>query len=440
MTGWAALLGMFGAVFTAPSFAIFWDLITGWVCVPGRRTITAMIGVADPEGRRSHDAYHRFVRDGSWLMAGPWRVLARYAIGRLAPTGTASLDVDDTLFHKAGPAIAGAGIFRDAVRSTTRRVVYALGLNLVVITLRVHPPWGGCPIALPVNARLHKKNDDTTTVEHAAQMIRQLASWLPDRTFHLTGDGAYATLCGAGLPRCQVTSRIRRNAAIYQPAPPRTGRRGRPRTRGDRLPKPFQLADQARAGDWRTITADARGRPVTRQVLVRDVLWYKVNKHQLLRLVIVRDPDAVQPDDFFITTDLATTGAQTATRYAGRWSIEICFRDVKQHLGGEDPQSWKRQGPERAASLSLWLHALIWCWYLDTHPAGRTWIPRPWYPGKHTPSFLDALAALRRALWSQRITAITATTSETRKSPTPCSTHSPTRPDSQRECESPHTA
>ena len=33
-----------------------------------------------------------------------------------------------------------------------------------------------------------------------------------------------------------------------------------------------------------------------------------------------------------------------------------------------------RQGPERAANLSLWLHALIWCWYLDTHPTGGTWI------------------------------------------------------------------
>src|SRR5664280_773713 len=79
-----------------------------------------------------------------------------------------------------------------------------------------------------------------------------------------------------------------------------------------------------------------------------------------------------------------------------------------QHLGAEDPQSWKRQGPERAACLGLWLHALTWCWYLHAHPAGRTWISRPWYTRKPTPSFLDALAALRRTLWSQRITAMSA--------------------------------
>ena len=57
-------------VFRAPSFALFADLLVGWVCAPGRRTITAMIAVADPAGRRAHDAYHRFVRDGAWAMTG----------------------------------------------------------------------------------------------------------------------------------------------------------------------------------------------------------------------------------------------------------------------------------------------------------------------------------------------------------------------------------
>ncbi|MEJ7723082.1 MAG: hypothetical protein WKF64_02155 [Ilumatobacteraceae bacterium] len=58
-------------------------------------------------------------------------------------------------------------MFRDAVRSTARRVVYASGLNLVVITLRVSAPWGRCPIGVPINVRLHRKNDPTTTVARA---------------------------------------------------------------------------------------------------------------------------------------------------------------------------------------------------------------------------------------------------------------------------------
>ncbi len=408
MNAWTALLEGTRTVFGAPSFVLFTRLLTGWVCAPGRRTITAMIAVADPAGHRAHDAYHRFVRDGAWSMARLWQVMAVHAVTRFAPTGVVPLDCDDTLFHRDGPKVNGAGVFRDAVRSTARHVVYALGLNLVVLTLRVTPTWGGCPIALPINVRVHRKNDATTTVSHAAAMIRQVAAWLPDRDLHLCADGAYASLAGANLPRTHVTSRMRRDAALYRAAPPRTGKRGRPRTKGERLPTPTELAKAVGKKGWHAVEVDMRGRTVQRLVHVRDVLWYKVNQTDLVRLVIVRDPAGVEPDDFFITTDRTATGAQVASRYAGRWSIEVCFRDVKQHLGGQDPQSWKRQGPGRAAALSLWLHAMTWCWYLDAHPDGRTWTPRPWYRAKATPSFLDALAALRRTLWAQRITAMSA--------------------------------
>ena len=37
------------------------------------------------------------------------------------------------------------------------------------------------------------------------------------------------------------------------------------------------------------------------------------------------------------------------------------------------------------------------------HGDRPTWRMRPWYPAKRTPSFADALAALRRALWARRI-------------------------------------
>jgi hypothetical protein len=49
-----------------------------------------------------------------------------------------------------------------------------------------------------------------------------------------------------------------------------------------------------------------------------------------------------------------------------------------------------------------------WCWYLSTHADTTTWRIRPWYRHKHTASFADALAALRRTLWQHRITAMSA--------------------------------
>lgn len=406
MTTFGALLELMRPAFTAPGFELFRALIHGWICAPGRRTITAMLSVGDTEQHRAHDAYHRLLRDGCWDIGWLWRALTMFVVVCLCPQGPLRLDVDDTLFRKSGPKVNGAGIFRDPLRSTTKTTVYALGLNLVVVAMRIHPPWGGMPVALPINARLHRKNDPVSVLEHASTMLRELACWLPDRRLQVTADGAYASLASHLPANATLTCRMRRDAALFDPPPPRTGRRGRPRTRGERLPTPTELARLARRGQWRRVEVDFRGHVLERLVLVRDVLWYSVSPKALVRLVVVRDPEGVELDRIVFSTDLNGSGAEIASRYAGRWAIEVCFRDTKQDLGGENPQCWKRQGPARAACLSLWLSSLVWCWYLHQHPDGQAWLPHPWYPRKAAPSFLDALAALRRLLWSQRISAL----------------------------------
>lgn len=92
MTGlgtWDAFLGGCVMVFTQPSFILFQTLVSAWVLCPGRRTVTRMIGVADPEGEHAHDAYPRFLRAGVWTMAELWQVLVGLLVTRLAPAGGA---------------------------------------------------------------------------------------------------------------------------------------------------------------------------------------------------------------------------------------------------------------------------------------------------------------------------------------------------------------
>jgi hypothetical protein len=62
-------------------------------------------------------------------------------------------------------------------------------LNLVVICLRVNPPWGGMPLALPIALRLNEKGG-ATMPELAAEMMVQLAAQLPGAAFILCADGA----------------------------------------------------------------------------------------------------------------------------------------------------------------------------------------------------------------------------------------------------------
>jgi len=260
---------------------------------------------------------------------------------------------------------------------------------------------------LPINVRLYRKGGPSH-LDLGEAMIREIAGWLPSRTFALGCDGAYASLAGRCLPHTHVTSRIRKDAALYDPPPPRRkGQRGRPRKKGKRLPSPQQMARQGRTG-WVRAAVEERGKVVERLLLSRPVLWYAVCPDRTVLLVIVRDPTGKQHDDFFFTTDIEASAPALAEHYAGRWSIEDTFRSVKQSLGGEDPQTWKARGPERAAALSLWLYSAVWFWYITTHGTKITWPALPWYATKRTPSFADALAALRRALWSRRIFSICA--------------------------------
>src|SRR5207302_7234209 len=213
------LLQAAAPAFTQPSFALFSELICAWVYRPTRRTVTAMIRIADPQGRRAHDAYHRFLRAGAWSMARLWRVGAAGMVATFyAGRDVLVVDLDDTLFHKSGRKVEGAGNFRDPIRSRAPRIVYALGLNLVVLTLRVSGPWGGEPLGLPMNCRLFRKGGADHN-QLACEMLGEVAGWFPTHRFVLCGDGAYASLVADGLERTQLVSRMRRNAALYEPAP-----------------------------------------------------------------------------------------------------------------------------------------------------------------------------------------------------------------------------
>lgn len=400
-SAWKAVLGRCAPAFTSPSFSLFCELLSAWVCATGRRTICGMVAVMDPAGRRAHDAYHRFVRCGAWHPDNLWAQIVALAVEHVQRDGPIVCVLDDTLMHRHGQKVDGAGSYRDAVRSTHNRVVFARGLNLVVLAVRIVPPWGGMPIAVPVGMRLHRK-DGAKLPALAAELMIELANRLPHRLFTLCADGAYACLAGDALPRTTVVSRMRRDAALFEPAPPRTGKRGRPRTRGERLPTPPQLAAGARG--WKKLDVDWRGGTETKLVWSRPVLWYGVCPKAMVRLVVVRDPAGREPDDFFFTTDLDMSPALVVSLYADRWAIEVTYRDVKQLAHGQEPQSWKGEGPERAAALGFWLHAAVWLCYLNTSGSTPTFTTQPWYTAKRAPSFADALAELRRALWRDRIT------------------------------------
>jgi hypothetical protein len=60
-------------------------------------------------------------------------------------------------------------------------------------------------------------------------------------------------------------------------------------------------------------------------------------------------------------------------------------------------------------ALANWMYAAVWASFSAQWEKGESyWPTRPWYPRKRTPAFADALAALRREVWAERVSRTTA--------------------------------
>lgn len=64
-----------------------------------------------------------------------------------------------------------------------------------------------------------------------------------------------------------------------------------------------------------------RGKPQVRELLTLDVLWYVVSPKALVRLVISRDPEGHEEDEFLFATDLNVTPESVLSDYAGHWIL-----------------------------------------------------------------------------------------------------------------------
>ena len=201
-----------------------------------------------------------------------------------------------------------------------------------------------------------------------------------------------------------VLSRLRMDAALWTPAPVRCpGQQGRPRRRGTRLPAPQALTRTRR--HWHGLPVQLYGRHVTAHVFTLTALWYVALRDQAVRIVVVRDPAGRRKDEAFFCTDRSVRASFILESYARRWTLEVAFRDGKQHLGFADPQNQTAAAVRRTAPMAFLVYDLVLLWSAQRVRAGdgATWLRRPWDPHKAAPSFRDLLIALRRETWRQHV-------------------------------------
>ena len=131
------------------------------------------------------------------------------------------------------------------------------------------------PVCLPVLARQWRPRH-TGKIAHARRLAELIAARYPDRTVQMVGDAAYVGERLRNLDsRISWTSRLKITSVLHELPPPRTGRSGRPRTRGARLGTPTDLAANATAGArWRDTRVRRYGRTDAVQITEITCLWY----------------------------------------------------------------------------------------------------------------------------------------------------------------------
>ncbi len=194
------------------------------------------------------------------------------------------------------------------------------------------------------------------------------------------------------------TTRLRKNAALYELPGPRTGKRGRPRAKGNRLPS---LAALASSASLAPVTVRRYGTTATVQAAAITCLWHGVFGTRPVQAVPIRDRTQTGYDLALATTDQAASPAAVIERYAARWP-EVAIEDAKQIFGAGQAHNRLAAAVHRTVPFTPGLpepgRAVVRHRRAPSRRRGRPPCPRPWYRTKAEPSTADMIAKLRRVL------------------------------------------
>src|ERR671918_799872 len=392
-------------------------LLMGAILAPGRRTVSSALRAMGLDRYERFHRYHRVLSHASWSSLKASRVLLGLLVEMFVPEGDPLIvGVDETLERRYGKKISARGIHRDPVRSTHEHFVKSSGLRWVCVMLLVEIPWAARVWALPFLSALapseryaakrgkrHKK-----ITEWAWQLLLMLRRWYPKRKIVAVADRAYASLklldqCRKLTNPITFITRLRLDAALYEPAPARRpGQIGRPRLKGERLPKLSEVAEDPNTVWKPTTIANWYGsgeRMV--EIASKTAVWYSTGLFAVpVRWVLIRDPEGRFKTQALLCTDLEADPQQSLSWFVMRWQLEVTFQEARRHLGFETQRQWTELAIRRTTPALLGLFSVV---TLFAHGrmvrAAGAFKRAAWYHKAH-PTFADALALVRKELWA----------------------------------------
>jgi hypothetical protein len=207
----------------------------------------------------------------------------------------------------------------------------------------------------------------------------------------------------SATPQVSLITRLRLDAALYDPAPPRPPRQnGRPRKKGARRPTlQAVLTDPQPQWTLLTVTNWYGGGAREVEICTDTAVWYHTGLPPVaIRWALIRDLQGEFKPQALLSTQLTHRPEQMLEWFVRRWTLEVTLEEARAHLGIETQRQWHDLAIRRTTPALFGLYSLV---TLLAHgllqAEARVVRTAAWY-AKERPTFSDALAVVRRELWS----------------------------------------
>jgi hypothetical protein len=411
----SAVLAAFALLFTEPSWLRAQALVCGTLLAPANHTVTAALRALGLAQKPGFQNYHRLLNRARWSARQAAGVLLGLLVEAFVPAGPVVLGLDELLERRRGRKLKARAIYYDPVHSSKSCFQKSSGLRWMCLAVLAPVDWAARVWALPFLTALcpserygpyrDRGRQHKPLAQRARGLLGQVRRWLPRRALIVVADCNYAVLellAWCSRQSITVISRLRLDAALYEPAPARPpGQPGRQRLKGERIPKLTERLTDERTG-WQTVQLPWYGQPARRlQVASGTAVWYHSGKPPVeIRWVLVRDPKGRCEPLGLLSTDLKLEARQIVLYYMRRWAMESTFQAARLYLGLDGQRQWHDLAVARTTPVRLGLFSLV-ALIVQRQPAWQAIFRRSAWQKKARPTFADGLAHVRRALWGQ---------------------------------------
>jgi hypothetical protein len=327
------------------SVPTFIELVVGAMITQAGFVTEAWLAIAPV---RHWTSYYKWLQQGRWSWVKLGQQMTRLVLAFFQQP-VCYLIIDDTLIFRSSRKAPDVTIhhLHGTKANRPRYVRGQCWVNLAFSLCR-----GEKSVAIPLLARLMRVDGNTSKLSAAKVLLRVVAPILDKRKVIVLLDSWYMRCTLISFLRklnFQVIGQVRKDTALYDFPPPRSGKRGRPRIYGDKytpekvaaLPEERELVMIYGKQQWvryRTALCLAR---FLHGATVRAV-W-----------VQLEDKDGtLTKQRLILSTCCDMTPMEIVVSYARRWPIEDLFNQMKNRWG------WKEAWQQTRQALHRWTQIL----------------------------------------------------------------------------------